>query len=147
MILSWVNEVVIKNNWFFVHVTLKLEVNKKTEKLRKLEKNNWKNRTIKKKPIKILKKLTGSVRFYKPKTEKKLEKNWDKPEKNRIKLKKPNKKKMHLRTNFIGDSISTLWCVLIATPWEFTRDWTRPGLLFRASKNTNSRNDTAWLKW
>jgi hypothetical protein len=93
MILSWGNEVIIKNNWFFVHVTLKLGVSKKTEKLRKLEKNNWKNQTIKKKPIKILKKLTGSVRFYKPKTEKKLEKNWDKPEKNRIKLKKPNQTK------------------------------------------------------
>jgi hypothetical protein len=47
---------------------------KKTEKpikLKKLEKNNWKNRT-EKKPIKILKKPTGSVQFwfYKQKTEK-----------------------------------------------------------------------------
>jgi hypothetical protein len=46
-------------------------VRKKTKKLRKLEKkNNRKNRTVKKKPIKILKKPTVSVRFYKPKTEK-----------------------------------------------------------------------------
>jgi len=35
---------------------------KKSIKLRKLEKNNLKNRTVKK-LIKILKKLTGSVRF------------------------------------------------------------------------------------
>jgi hypothetical protein len=42
---------------------------KKTEKLiklRKSEKNNWKNRIIKKsiKPIKILKNPAGSVRFW-----------------------------------------------------------------------------------
>ena len=44
--------------------------NKKTEKTGK--KYNQKNQTVKKKPIKILKKPTGSVRFwfYKPKTKK-----------------------------------------------------------------------------
>jgi hypothetical protein len=48
------------------------------------KKNNWKNWTVRK-PIKILKKPTGSIRFYKPETEK----NWtkSKPEKNRAKLK------------------------------------------------------------
>jgi hypothetical protein len=48
---------------------------KKPIKPRKLEKNNRKNQTVKKKPIKpirILKKPTGSVQFqfYKPETEK-----------------------------------------------------------------------------
>jgi len=45
---------------------------KKPIKPRKPEKNNWKNQTVKKKPIKpirILKKPTGSVRFYKFGTE------------------------------------------------------------------------------
>jgi ribonuclease PH len=46
-------------------------MSKKTEKPRKSEKNNRKNRTVKK-TMKILKKPTGSVRFrfYKPKTKK-----------------------------------------------------------------------------
>jgi len=70
-------------------------VSKKTEKPikpRKLEKNNRKNWIEKKliKPIKILKKQAGSVRFrfYKQKTEKtepkpkKPEKNWSKPSQN-----------------------------------------------------------------
>jgi hypothetical protein len=45
-------------------VWLPIRVNKKTEKSikpRKLEKKNQKNRTVKKKPIKFLKKPTGSV--------------------------------------------------------------------------------------
>jgi hypothetical protein len=50
-------------------------VNKKTKKpikSRKQEINNQKNQTVKKKLIRILKKLTGSVRFrfYKPEIEK-----------------------------------------------------------------------------
>jgi hypothetical protein len=47
-------------------------VSKKTEKPRKLEKTNQKNRTVKKNPIKILKKLAGMVqfRFYKPEIKK-----------------------------------------------------------------------------
>ena len=42
------------------------------QKTEKQKKNNWKNRTVKKyiKPIKILKKLAGLVRFHKKKTEK-----------------------------------------------------------------------------
>jgi hypothetical protein len=73
-------------------------VNKKTKKLiksRKLEKNNRKNQTMKKKLIKILKKPTGSVRFYKSEIEKTEpnpnRKNIVKPEKNsqnQVKLKK-----------------------------------------------------------
>jgi hypothetical protein len=49
-----------------------LWVSKKTEKPRKLEKTNQKNRTVKKNPIKILKKLAGMVqfRFYKPEIKK-----------------------------------------------------------------------------
>jgi hypothetical protein len=45
---------------------------KKIKKMIKPEKNNRKNRTVKKKPIKILKKPIGSVRFwfFKPGTEK-----------------------------------------------------------------------------
>jgi hypothetical protein len=66
-----------------------------------------KNRIVKKKLIRILKKLTGSVRFYKPETEPKPKKNkkknranwkrpsqtWKKPSqtvKNRAKLQKPS---------------------------------------------------------
>jgi hypothetical protein len=44
-------------------------VSKKIKKPRKLEKKNRKTQTVKK-PIKILKKLTGSVSIYNPKTEK-----------------------------------------------------------------------------
>jgi hypothetical protein len=46
-------------------------LSKNIKKLKKILKNNRKNQTVKK-PIKILKKLTGSVRFwfYKPETEK-----------------------------------------------------------------------------
>ena len=55
-----------------------LGVSKKTKKTKKIKKNNRKNQTVKKliKQIKILKKPTGSVRFwiYKPKT-KKIEPN------------------------------------------------------------------------
>jgi hypothetical protein len=61
-------------------------VRKKTEKHikpRKPEKNNWKNRTVKK-PIRILKKLTGLVRFYKLET-KKTEPNRTQTEKNQKK--------------------------------------------------------------
>jgi hypothetical protein len=43
-------------------------VSKKTEKLRKLEKNNWKNQTVKKNRLKFWK--NQPVRFYKPKTKK-----------------------------------------------------------------------------
>jgi hypothetical protein len=63
-------------------------VSKKTEKPRKPGKNNQKNRTLKKKPIKILKKPTCSVRFYKPKTKKtetEQKKNRAKLEKNQVK--------------------------------------------------------------
>jgi len=66
-----------------------LGIVKKQKKLRKSEKNNWKNQTVKKKPIKILKKPTGSVRFrfYKFKTEKtESNPNWKnrkKPSQNR----------------------------------------------------------------
>ena len=70
---------------------MKLGVRKKTEKHikpRKQEKNNRKNRTVKK-PIRILKKPTGLVRFYKPKTEK-IEPNQTQTGKNRAKLKKPS---------------------------------------------------------
>jgi len=62
--------------------------------LRKSEKNNSKNQTIKK-PIKILKNSTGAVRFwfYKPETEK-TESNQTqakkKSEKNRAKPEKPS---------------------------------------------------------
>ena len=67
-----------------------VKVSKKTEKLikpKKPEKNNWKNRTVKK-PIKILKKPASLVRFwfYKQKTKpSQTEKN----EPNRAKPKKP----------------------------------------------------------
>jgi hypothetical protein len=46
-------------------------LSKNIKKLKKILKNNRKNQTVKK-PIKILKKPTGSVRFwfYKPETEK-----------------------------------------------------------------------------
>jgi len=73
-------------------------VSKKTEKpikLRKPEKKNRKNRT-KKKPIKILKKSAGQVRFrfYKQKTEKtEPNPNRKKPEKNRAKTGKSKKTK------------------------------------------------------
>jgi hypothetical protein len=76
-------------------------VNKKTKKpikLRKPEKNNRKNRTVKKNRLKFLK--NRPVRFgfsfitLKPKkpnrTEPNLKKNRAKPEKNRAKLKKPS---------------------------------------------------------
>jgi hypothetical protein len=65
---------------------VKLGVRKKTEKHikpRKPEKNNRKNRTVKK-PIRILKNPTGLVRFYKPKT-KKTEPNRTQTEKTRKK--------------------------------------------------------------
>jgi hypothetical protein len=60
---------------------------KKSIKSRKLEKKNRKIRTVKK-PIRILKKLTGSVQFqfYKPETKK----TESKPEKTRKKT-KPNR--------------------------------------------------------
>ena len=59
---------------------------KKPIKPRKLEKNNRKNRTVKK-PIKILKKPAGSVRFYKQKNKPnrtQTEKNRKKTEPNRF---------------------------------------------------------------
>jgi hypothetical protein len=51
---------------------MQLGVTKKLEKSVKLEKKQKKNQTMKKKLIRILKKPTGSVRFwfYKPKTKK-----------------------------------------------------------------------------
>jgi len=85
-----------------------IRVSKKTEesiKLKKSEKNNWKNRTEKKliKPIKFFKKPAGSVRFrfYKQKTEKTEPKptknrknNWAKPEKpSQTEKTKPNRAK------------------------------------------------------
>jgi hypothetical protein len=95
---------------------------KKPIKLWKLKKKNWKNRTIKK-PIKILKKPTGSVwfRFYKPKTEpnrtepkqKKTEKkpsqnpnrkNWAKPVWIGFCPKKPNRNKS-IWTSFCSVSV------------------------------------------
>ena len=76
----------------------RLKVNKKTKKTKKTKKNNQKTEPWKK-PIKILKKITGSVRFYKPETEKtepnqnkKTRINRIKP-KNRAKLKKPSQNK------------------------------------------------------
>jgi hypothetical protein len=81
-----------------VSISLWLWVFKKTEKPikpRKPEKNNWKNRTVKK-PIKILKKPTGSVWFwfFKPGTEK-TEPNWEKPSQTGKKpsQNEPNRKK------------------------------------------------------
>jgi hypothetical protein len=70
---------------------------KKIKNLGKLKKNNnKKNPTIKKqiKSIKILKKSTGSVQFYKPKTEK-IKPNPNKKKlnqtgKNRVKNEKPS---------------------------------------------------------
>jgi hypothetical protein len=64
-------------------------VSKKTEKPRKLEKTNQKNRTVKKKPIKIFKKLAGMVqfRFYKPEIKKKTNRTQNK------KKTEPNRKK------------------------------------------------------
>jgi len=71
-----------------------IRVSKKTEKpikLKKPEKNNWKNRTEKKliKPINFFKKPAGSVRFrfYKQKTEK------TEPKPSQTEKTKPNRKK------------------------------------------------------
>jgi hypothetical protein len=77
-----------------------LGVSKKTEKPKK---NNWKNRTVKKKsikPIKILKKPIGSIRFqfYKHKT-KKTELN-------------PNKKKLEKKPRQTGKNRAKLVFVL-----------------------------------
>jgi hypothetical protein len=57
-------------------IKIEIEMIKKTEKPIN-QKKNWKNQTVKKKPIRILKKPTSSVRFYKPETEKiKPNPNW-----------------------------------------------------------------------
>ena len=58
------------------------------KKMKNQKKNNRKNRTVKKKPIKILKKLTGLVQFYNSETKK------TKPKKNQVKSEKtdPNRK-------------------------------------------------------
>jgi len=64
---------------------------KKLIKSRKFKKSNHEKKFIK--PIKILKKSTGSVRFHKLETRKriKMNSNRKKPEKNRAKT-KPNRK-------------------------------------------------------
>jgi hypothetical protein len=78
----------------FDHTWCNLGLSKKTEKPRKPEKKFPKKLNREKKPIKILKKPVGSVRFrfYKSKTKKtKLNrKNQAKSVKNRAKLKKPS---------------------------------------------------------
>ena len=60
------------------------------------KKNNWKNRT-EKKPIKILKKTTGLIRFrfYKQKTEK------TEPNRNRKNGKKPSQTEKPSQTGFL----------------------------------------------
>jgi hypothetical protein len=79
-------------------------VSKKTEKLIKPRKPEKNNRT-EKKPIKILKKPTRSVRFYKQKT-KKTEPKPKKTEPNRFEpvfaLKKPNRKPVGLTWFWFG---------------------------------------------
>jgi hypothetical protein len=85
---------------FIFNVLLLGGEKKKTEKpikLRKPEKNNRKNRTVKKNRLKFLKNRPVWFRFYKPETEKtesnpnrKNRKNRIEPEKNQVKPKKPS---------------------------------------------------------